>query len=290
MNVYEIITDRILKEMESGTLPWVKGWKSALGEEPANLKSKATYRGLNRFLLSQGSYARPYYVTYNQATELGGTVKKGEHGMPVIFWKKGTYTAKHDDGTESEEKSFLLRYYTVFNIEQCEGLDKYLPEVKKQPTNEIPSHEKADQIVLHYPNAPKLQHRAGDRAFYRPSEDLVVMPEKTQFKSQAGYYSTLFHELTHSTGHESRLKRPTLLDALGFGDTNYSKEELVAEMGAAFLCGEAGIENEAALKNSAAYIDGWRRTLKQDSKIVVHAAAQAQKAADYILDRKYTEA
>lgn len=288
--VYEIITQRILTELEKGTAPWHKPWKSALGEEPANLSSKRPYRGLNRFLLSQSQYARPYYVTYNQATNFGGQVKKGEHGWPVIFWKRDTYIRKHDDGAETEEKGFLLRYYTVFNVEQCEGLEKFMPDAPNAPKpTDLEPNEKAEYIVRHFPNSPRIQYRKGDRAFYRPSEDLVVLPEKYQFRSPAEYYSTLFHELTHSTGHASRLHRSTLADALMFGDTNYSREELVAELGAAFLCGEAGIENEAALKNSAAYLDGWRRKLKADSKIIVTAAAQAQKAADHILGVKIAD-
>jgi len=286
MNVYEIITERILKELESGTIPWHKPWKSELGEEPANLVSKKAYRGLNRFLLAHSPYERPYFCTYNQAQELGGQVRKGEKGTPIIFWKTGTYTKAQDDGSESEEKSFLLRYYTVFNVAQCEGLDKHLQPIPEEKKNAIGSHEQAEFIASHYPSPPNIHYKSGDRAYYRPAHDLVVIPERYQFSSQAEFYSTLFHELTHSTGHASRLNRATLTDMVHFGSTNYSKEELVAEMGAAFLCGEAGIANEAALKNSASYIDGWRRKLKQDSKIVVHAAAQAQKAADWILGRK----
>lgn len=283
--VYEIITERILAELEKGTAPWHKPWKSVDGEEPANLSSHAAYRGINRFLLAQAHYDRPLFVTYNQAAQLGGTVKKGEHGFPVIFWKRNTYTKTQADGSETEENGFVLRYYTVFNIAQTEGLEKWIPAKPTNILTEFERHVKADAIVNGYKSAPGIRHQLGNRAYYVPSQDVIVMPEAGQFASQAEYYSTLFHELTHSTGHETRLKRPTLTEMVHFGDTNYSKEELVAEMGAAFLCGESGIENEAALKNSASYIDGWRKRIKQDSNLVIQAAAQAQKAADWILQR-----
>ena len=285
MNVYEIITERILAEIERGTLPWNKPWKSALGEEPANLVSKKGYRGINRFLLGHLSFERPYYVTYKQATDLGGNVRKGEKGTPVIFWKQSQYTKEDAQGIEQTENSFVLRYYMVFNVSQCEGIDRHLPMLPSLDTSmsTIQPLEAAEQIVSRYATCPTLNHVRGDRAYYQPSTDTVVLPETSQFSSQSEYYSTVFHELTHSTGHASRLNRPTLTDMTFFGSANYSKEELVAEMGAAFLCGEAGIENEAALKNSASYLDGWRKKLKMDSKIVIQAAGQAQKAADYIL-------
>jgi antirestriction protein ArdC len=272
MNVYEIITNKILEELERGEcLPWHKPWKSALGEEPVNMQRKKAYRGLNRFLLGHLPYERPYFVTYDQAKKFGGHVKSGEKGAPVIFWKRGTYT----------------KNYTVFNIAQCDGLERHLTPAPDLPVNVFTPIERAESIAAQYHNAPAIRYKAGDRAYYTPPTDTVVMPERSQFSSAAEFYSTLFHELTHSTGHESRLKRASLTDACYFGDTNYSQEELVAELGAAFLCGEAGIDNAAALKNSAAYVDGWRRKLKGDSRLIVTAAAQAQKAADYILGIKH---
>lgn len=289
MNVYEIITERILKELDKGTLPWHRPWQSVNGEEATNLVSRKGYRGINRFLLAQMPYARPFYVTYKQASDLGGTVKKGEHGIPVIFWKCDTYAKKESDGSEHDEKGFLLRYYTVFNIAQCEGLENHLPVVQPIDGTVVPTLDRAERIVEGFNTRPTITHIAQDRAYYQPSTDTVVLPERNQFASQAEYYSTVFHELTHSTGHPSRLNRATLADQCMFGDTNYSKEELCAEMGAAFLCSEAGIENEAALKNSASYVDGWRKKLHQDSKVVVQAAAQAQKAADFILGKTWSE-
>lgn len=285
MNVYEIITERILAEIAKGTLPWHKPWKNADGEEPTNLHSRKAYRGLNRFLLSSMPYDRPYFVTYKQAQEMGGNVKSGEKGCPVIFWKRDTYTKKQSDGSEEERMGFLLRYYTVFNVAQCEGLAQWTPAAPTATTAPVPTLDRAEAIVAGYTSRPSIYHKAQSRAYYTPAYDSVTMPARDQFESAAEYYSTLFHELTHSTGHETRLKRPTLTDMVHFGDTNYSKEELIAEMGAAFLCGEAGIENEAVLKNSAAYLDGWRRKLSSDSRVVVMAAAQAQKAADHILGR-----
>lgn len=284
--VYDMITERILAQLNQGTAPWHKPWKSVNGEEPMNLTSRKAYRGLNRFLLSVANYERPYFVTYKQALELGGHVKQGEKGSPVIFWKRNTYTKAQPDGTETEEQGFLLRYYTVFNVSQCEGLGKWLPALPTEDLRTIEPIEAAERIARGYPNAPAIHHVNGNLACYRPKSDEITLPLRNQFVSGPAYYSTLFHEMTHATGHAVRLNRSTLTDLCPFGSTNYSKEELVAEMGAAFLCGEAGIDNEAALKNSAAYIDGWRKKLSRDSKVVVHAAAQAQKAADYILRKE----
>lgn len=290
MNVYEIITQRILDEINKGTLPWHRPWKTVDGEEPTNLSSRKAYRGLNRFLLSLVPYERPFFVTYKQAQEMGGNVKQGEKGHQVIFWKRELYNKKNETTGESETvNGFLLRYYTVFNIAQCDGLEKWTPTKPEYNPVDLLPIERAESIARHYPSAPAVRYKAQSRAYYSPSDDTIVLPERWQFISPAEYYSTLFHELTHSTGHKDRLNRSTLTDLVCFGDTNYSKEELVAELGAAFLCGEAGIENEAALKNSAAYIDGWRRKLSQDSRLIIQAASHAQKAADHILGKTWHE-
>ena len=277
--VYQIITDRIIGLLEQGTVPWQKPW-SGNDQMPINLSSKKQYRGINVFLLAAMGYESPYWLTFLQAKKLGGTITKGEKACPVVFWKWLDPKDKQDGkGLEHDRRIPMLRYYSVFNVAQCEGIDD------KVPLLELPEHdfnpiEDAEQIVSNMPNKPELTHKQA-RAFYRPSQDLVNMPRPQLFESDEEYYSTLFHELVHSTGHASRLNRFEKDQAVAFGSHTYSKEELVAEMGSAFLCNTCGIA-ERTLINSAAYIAGWLKRLKDDTTFVVRAAAQAQKAVDYI--------
>lgn len=279
MSVYDIITDRIVAMLKKGTAPWHKPWHSTeTGEGPMNLTTKKPYHGLNVMLLGCLNYERPYFLTYKQAAENGGHARKGEKGHPVIFWKV-------EEATETTDKTFLLRYYTVFNVSQCDGLDHLLPAATAKPVEGPEAHAKAESIAAGYQNGPTVIY-GSNKACYRPSTDQVFMPHRADFIGQAEFYSTLFHELGHSTGHKNRLNRLTLADACMFSDTNYSKEELVAEFTAAFLCGAAGIENVAALNNSAAYIQGWLRELKKDATLIVKAASQATRAADLILGVK----
>lgn len=277
--VYEIITERIIAELQKGVVPWHKPWKSS---GPMNLVSKRAYRGVNTWLLGVSQYASPYWLTFKQAKALGGSVRAGQKATPVVFWKP----VKSKDKTSGEEKTFpLLRYYSVFNVEQCDGLEKHIPvDVAKT----VAPIDAAAAIVEGMPDKPTIQH-GGTRACYAPGSDTVTMPPRDTFDNGEFYYSTLFHELTHATGHVSRLDRKGITESAGFGSETYSKEELVAELGAAFLCAEAGIV-ERLIDNSAAYINNWLGALKQDVKLVVQAAAQAQKAADYILNRKPAEA
>jgi antirestriction protein ArdC len=275
-SVYEVITSRIVEMLEQGTIPWRKPWSAA--DAPRNLVSGKAYRGINLFMLTASAGTSSHWVTFKQATELGGSVRKGSHGTPVVFWKP---PAKPTEGqTEEEKRGFLLRYYTVFNVDQCDGLT--LPATETKPSFE-PIAE-CVRLSDEMPNAPRVSH-GGDRAFYRPSGDAVQMPKPESFASSAEYYSTLFHELTHSTGHASRLARKGITDgAMAFGSHDYSQEELVAEMGAAFLCGTAGIE-QATLQNSSAYLASWIKRLQGDSRLVITAAAQAQRSADFILNQ-----
>lgn len=270
---YQVITDRIMELLEQGAVPWHKPWSG--GGEAMNLVSKRPYRGINRFLLNVAGYATPYWLTLNQANKLGGKIKKGSNSTPVVFWK---LLEKEDEKTGEKKELPVLRYYRVFNLEQTEGIEGTPTEELEE--QEFTPIERCERLVASMPNPPRLQHLR-QSAWYRPSQDLVNLPKPESFESSEEYYSTLFHELAHATGHETRLKRPTLTDMAPFGSTNYSKEELVAEMTAAFLCGATGIDN-ITIDNSAAYLNGWLKKLKKDNKLVVHAAAQAQKAADYI--------
>jgi antirestriction protein ArdC len=269
---YEIVTEFIIKQLESGVAPWRKPWGT---ETPANLASKKEYRGINIFLLASQGYGSRYWVTYRQAQALGGTVKNGQHGSKVVFWKISEHRSENQKSEETENrKSILLRCYDVFNLEQCEGIK--FPD----PVRAINPIEPCESIVRAMPNPPGFAQDA--RACYRPSTDTVGMPARSAFLAAEEYYSTLFHEITHSTGHPSRLGREGIMNHNPFGSADYSKEELVAEMGAAMLCGAAGIESRT-LGNSAAYLQTWISKLKSDSRLIVSAASQAQKAADYIL-------
>lgn len=268
--VYDLVTQQVIQQLESGVAPWRKPWQTL---PPANLISMKAYRGINVFLLAFAGYGSQYWLTYRQAQSLGGNVRRGEHGTKIVFWKCNTRETESADGEIEERRSAFLRYYTVFNLEQTEGLKALL---RLPPAFSI---ESAEEIVKGMPNPPAFEQDS--RASYIPSSDTVTMPSRAAFDSQAEYYSTLFHELTHSTGHAKRLGREGIEKIQPFGSEDYSKEELVAEMGSAMLCGAAGIE-QATISNSAAYLRSWINRLKADSRLVVSAARAAQEAADYI--------
>jgi len=221
-------------------------------------------------------FSSPYWLTFKQCKAKGGSIKAGSKATPVILWK---FLEEEDSETGETESVPMLRYYKVFNVDQCEGIEAPLDE--NAETIDFQPIEEAEKILSGYKGSPEVRH-AEARAYYQPASDKINMPKPEIFSSEEEYYSTLFHELTHSTGHETRLNRKTLTDLCPFGSTNYSKEELIAEMGAAFLCGHAGIKNKT-IDNSAAYIREWVRKFKDKPKMVVTAAAQAQKAADLIL-------
>ena len=279
--VYEIVTERIIERIEKeGRLPWSKPW---VHEAPKNLVSGKTYSGFNLWLLLMAPYCSPYFVTFKQAQKLGGTVKKGEKGWPVIFW---SFIEKEGKTPGKVENIPFIRYYTVFNVEQCEGLET--PPLNSRAVNTHESLAACDSIVRGMRKAPEITHNEA-RAYYSPKQDRVNMPRLEAFNDSPSYYHTLFHELTHSTGHESRLNRLKGDEALArFGSEPYAKEELVAEMGAAYLSGVAGIESSQE-DRTIAYLQGWLSAIKQDPKLLVQAAAQAQKAADYILGTKHEE-
>jgi antirestriction protein ArdC len=274
--VYDIINQRITDLLEQGTIPWHKPWNASTNY-PKNLVSKKEYRGINIFILASSPYSSPYWMTFKQVQDKGGHVIKGEKSMPVIFWK--WLDRKDDDPVTG--KIPMLRYYNVFNLEQTEGITAPVPEESINDHQPLPLPE---HIFKNMPQRPELKF-GGNRAYYSPSLDYVQLPHLSTFDTPEEYYSTLFHEITHATGHQSRVGRKSILEPSYFGSHSYSKEELVAEMGAAFLSGYCGIEN-VTIENSAAYIQGWLKALKNDKTLLIHAAAQAQKAADFILNRK----
>ena len=291
-SIYQTVTDRILSSLKAGVIPWEKPWKTPRyvgGPFPRNFYTGKPYRGINVLLLWSNEYSSPFWLTFKQAQALKGIVRKGEHGTPIIFYKQLPEHAKKDEeGTgEDERVPFVLCHYTVFNVEQCDGLT--LPEIS-QPAiaPEIDEDEVCESIVTGWESRPALHLDSPTeyRAYYRPSTDSVHMPARSRFVDAPHYYSTLFHELIHSTGHESRLNR-TFGDR--FGDELYSKEELVAEMGAAFLCAIACIANEHTDRNTTAYIQNWIEKLEEDNRLIVHAAANAQRAVDLILGTTFEE-
>ncbi len=296
-NIYQIVTDRIIDSLKQGIIPWEKPWKSPTvkgGSFPRNFHTGKPYRGVNVFLLWASPYSSPYWLTFKQAQELKGNVRKGEKGTQIVFYKqlqtrasKDTKPTPIDSDEKNDRAPFVLTYYTVFNVEQCENLQ--VPTVEEtSPIADIDANETCEAIVTGWEGRPALnltgQHEG--RAYYRPATDAVHMPLRSRFVDAAHYYSTLFHELIHSTGHESRLTRTF---GNTFGDELYSKEELVAETGAAFLCAIAGIANENTDRNTTAYIQNWIEKLQGDNRFIVHAAANAQKAVDLIIGQTFTE-
>lgn len=279
-DIYAEVTHRIVSMLEAGVVPWRSpilgrskaGW-------PRNLASGKEYRGVNVFLLAFTAYCHGYgssfWLTFNQAKAKGGSVRKGEKASLVVFWK--TYETT-DRKTGEPITVPVLRHYNVFNAEQCDGID--VPDAPAFEPLDFSPIQEAERIAGAYADGPAIEHR-GARAFYQPLTDMVQLPEPTRFASPEAYYATLFHELAHSTGHSKRLGRGLDTELAPFGTPDYGKEELVAEMGAAFLCAHAGI-SPATVENSAAYLGGWIRALKGDSRLAVTAAGAAQKAADWI--------
>ncbi len=279
-DIYQNVTDQIIAMLEKGVVPWrspILGRQSA--GMPKNLESGKDYRGVNVFLLAftawANGYESSYWLTFNQAKQKKGSVKKGEKSSFVIFWKQYETT---DRETGEPTNVPVLRYYRVFNISQCEGITA--PDAVTFTPTDFQPIETAESIVKAYADAPVIEH-GGTRAFYRPSTDVVRLPEPTRFASCEEYYSTLFHELAHSTGHSKRLDRKLDTEPQPFGSPDYGKEELVAEMAAAFLSAHVGIQ-PVTIENQAAYLQGWLKQLRGDKKLVIAAAGAAQKASDWI--------
>jgi len=276
ISVYEVVTERIIAALEKGVVPWRMPWRTQGGSNmPRNLQSGKDYRGVNILLLGCMGFSDPRWCSYKQAGAKGGQVRKGEKSTPVIFWK-----VLDKKGGKPGEKSFILRYYNVFNVSQCDWAEPLPSLTGDAPAPTFDPIEECERIVLSYKTIPAIDH-GGSRACYMPTFDRVCMPAKESFGKREEYYSTLFHELTHSTGHESRLNRDGIMNPIRFGSHDYSFEELVAECGAAFLCAQAGIIDHT-LDNSVAYIQNWAKKLKSEPKWIVEAASKAAKAADYI--------
>lgn len=278
--VYKIITDRILAQLDKGTIPWQKVWKEY--EPNANFLTKKPYRGCNVLLTAFHEYSSRYFLTYNQCKQLGGNVKRGETGFPILFWN---FVKKEENGTKRSIP--FMRYYTVFNIDQCEGCEKINEEKAKDETiRKQFQNEKCDEIIAKYTKTTGIKIKTAPHgisgARYYLNGDYIEIQDKKYFNSVEEYYASLFHEMVHSTGHKDRCNREMKQD-----QEKYSKEELVAEIGAAFLCNLCGIDTEQTMDNSAGYIDFYKNLLKGDNKIIVQASSRAQKAVDFVLGIKH---
>ena len=277
-SVYEMVTERIIEQLEQGVIPWEKPW-TGIRSGAYNRISKKSYSLLNQMLLKH----KGEYATFKQWQDLGGHVRKGEKSEIVVFWKIQPIEEEKEDGTKEVKQIPLLRYFNVFHISQVDGVEP----LSKDALNEIEQIEKAESILYSYWTKENItvEHVAGDKAYYSPSLDMIHLPLFEQFISANEYYSTAFHESIHSTMKESRCDRAE--DRKGklvaFGSNEYSKEELVAEIGSASLMNIIGIETNKSFRNSSAYIQNWLSVLKNDVKFIVSASSKAEKAVDYIL-------
>lgn len=276
-NIYAMVADRIIEQLEKGIIPWHKPWFGT-PEGAFSRSTKKPYSLINQLLLEKPGE----YLTFKQVKEAKGHVKKGAKAKTVVFFKPYKITETDEKGEKVEKTIPLLRYYQVFHIDDTEGVEP----IEKPKSMENEPIEAAEAIIynyIHSVDAPKfVNDKPSNEAFYRPSTDTVVVPMITQYENVEEYYSTAFHELTHSTLKETRCNRKAEGSIAAFGSEDYSKEELVAELGAASLVNISGIETEKSFNNSASYIQSWLKALKNDKKMITLAATKAGQAVDYI--------
>ena len=281
-DLYQQITDKIINQLEKGVAPWQQPWSSIGGGMPVNVVSRRQYRGVNTLLLwaaaGEHNYQSNLWGTYRQWDTLGGHVNRGERSTKIIFWNvTSKATVDEQSGKEKIEKRFFCREYSVFNLDQCGGdsLDRFRVA---RPTGGFVDVGPAEDAIA--ATGAEIRH-GGNRAFFDTKGDFVQLPIKEAFATPASYYSTALHELNHWSGHESRLNRINKLAR--FGDGSYAAEELIAELGAAFLTASLGIPNERTLDNSTAYLANWLAVLRSDNRAIFTAATAASAAADFIL-------
>jgi antirestriction protein ArdC len=288
IDIAQIITDRIISELEKGATPWIKPWKrlrSTPGHGmPFNPVSGTLYRGANHFWLSmmQGSYPSPYWLTFKQAQGLGASVKAGAKGTPVVYWSINKKESKGSNGETVTSAYAFIKHYYVFNVAQIDDL--VIPAIPEPPKPDFDADSNVMALVDRLGLAEGLHH-AGDSAFYSPARDFISMPAMAAFNSANGYHSTLLHESVHATGHKSRLDREF---GKRFGNEAYAFEELVAELGSAMLCAHCGIDGEMQA-NHVAYIANWLTVLKNDKKAILTASAKAQQALDFLTKAKQVD-
>jgi antirestriction protein ArdC len=282
-DIYTRVTERIISDLEQGVRTWLKPWsvEHTAGRITKPLRHNGTpYRGMNILLLwgeaMAKGYTAPIWMTYNQAQKLGANVRKGEQGSLVVYANSISKTKTNEKGEDTEREIPFMKGYTVFNIEQVDGLPAHY---YAQPANPLPLSERIENADHFITNTAATIHHGGNRAFYSPARDAIQIPPFEAFEDKESYYATALHELTHWTKHECRLERD--FSAKRFGDQGYAREELVAELGAAFLCADLGITPEIR-DDHAAYLGHWLNVLKEDKRSIFSAAAHAQHAADYL--------
>lgn len=279
-NVYQIVTDRIIEQMSKGVIPWQKPWHGAV-DGAVSYETGRPYSFLNQCLLGKPGE----WLTFNQIKKLGGKIKKGAKSGMVTFVKTYVKKGKGEviEGEDAkDEMGFVLRYYNVFHIDDCEGIPTKIKKEREQ--SDLKPIELADKVANEYVDREdtlKLEVKLSNRAYYSPATDTVVVPQLDQYDVAEEFYSTLFHELVHSTGVSKRCDRGLNKVSSKHSD-EYSREELVAEMGSAMILNQLGIDNEKAFKNSVAYVQSWLRELKNDNRMIVWAASRAEKAVKYI--------
>lgn len=284
-DIYQTVTNRIITALEAGTPPWVRPWKGETDPFPINAETRRVYRGINFVSLQLEAqlcgYTRNCWMTYRQAIERGGQVRKGARGVPVVFWKLRKISSKAEtepwpDSNDVEDRIIpLIRYFTVFNVAQIDGL----PVELSAPEPSIPawtSEEAAEQVIN---NSGADIRYGGFRAFYQPSQDFVQIPLRSAFADASSYYATTLHELVHFTGHPTRLDRQL---TTRFGDEAYAMEELIAELGSAFLCAHARVNGQL---QHASYIGNWLKVLRNDKRAIFIASSKGQQASDFLLAR-----
>lgn len=277
--IYQRITDLIIEKLNQNIVPWQKTWKTAY---PQNLISGLRYNGINIMLLGMQDYESNQWLSFKQCRDIGGNIRKDEKASLVVFWKPIVNISCQENDSDDVEADihFLLRYYYVFNISQCNLPDEVLKKRNTMSMN--PKIMEAEQIIQNYKNPPEIiTNNIISNPRYLPRLDRIEIQSIDLFNSSDDYYASLYHECIHSTGAKNRLARKGIIDKIQFGTENYSKEELVAEIGASYLCNISGIQK--TIDSQASYIQNWLQALNNDNRMILIAASQAQKACDYIL-------
>ena len=277
-DIQKKVVDKILEALDSGVAPWQKGW-TLNGFLPMNYVSKKPYNGINFFMCMANNFTSPYYLSKKQINDAGGSIIKGCKGTLITYWTMFKKLEKDANGQEKERLIPYLQYSYVWNEEQISGIEFKHPE-----KGSIFSYiEEADRIIDAMPNKPMIKEAINDKAYYSPTFDYIALPSRAQYADLNKFYSTLNHELIHSTGHKSRVGRAGIENFDYAGSHQYAFEELIAELGACMLNSISGVNSPSLTENNAAYIKHWRDKIASDNKLIFKAATEAQKAVDYIL-------